>query len=61
MQKQRDRVLNQMQMLRIAVDISDKSLKVVPQKPIQAIGGGGICLADEMFCWGDNFVGMRIV
>ena len=61
MHKQQKRVLNHLQIIRIAVDFSDKSCKIVAQKPVHALNSVGVCFSDEMFRWVNKFVGMSMV
>ena len=59
--KQQKRVLNHLQILRIAEGFSGKSRKIVTQKPIHALNGVCVCFSSEMFGWVDEIVGMPMV
>ena len=61
MHKQQKRVLNHLQILRIAVGFSGKSHKIVTQKSVHPINSVGVCFAYEMFRWINKFVGMPMV
>ena len=61
MHKQQKRVLNHLQILRIAVGFSGKPRKIVTQKSVQALNGVRVCFASEMFGMSDDIAGMPMV
>ena len=61
MHKQQKRVLNHLQILRVAVGFSGKSREIVTQKPIHALNGVRVCFSSEMFGRGDEIVGTPMV
>ena len=61
MHKQQKRILNHLQILRIAVGLSSKSRKIVTKQPIHALSGVRVCVSNEMFGWVDEVVGVPIV
>ena len=61
MHKQQKRVLNHLQILRIAVGFSGKSRKIVTQKSVHALDGICVCFSSEMFGRVDEIVGMPMV
>ncbi len=61
MHKQQERVLNHLQIFRIAVGFSGKSRKIVTQKSVHPLNSVGVRFSDEMFRWVNKFVGMPMV
>ena len=61
MHKQQKRVLDHLQILRIAVGLSSKSRKIVTQKSVHALDGVRVCFSSEMLGWVDEIVGMPII
>ena len=59
--KQQKRVLNHLQILRIAVGFSGKSRKIVTQKSVHALDDVRVCLLSEMFGWVDEIVGTPMI
>ena len=61
MHKQQKRVLNHLQIFRIAVGFSGKSRKIVTQKSVHALNGICVCFSSEMFGRVDEIVSMTMV
>ncbi len=61
MHKQQKRVLNHLQIFRIAVGFSGKPRKVVTQHPVHALDGIGMSFSSEMFGQVDEIVGTPMV
>ena len=59
--KQQKRVLNHLQILRIAVGFSGNSRKIVTQKSVHALNGVRVCISSEMFGSVDENTGMPMV
>ena len=61
MHKQQNRVLNHLQILRIAVSFPSGPCKIVTQKSVHELNGVRVCFSSEMFGRGDEIVGTPMV
>ena len=59
--KQKKRVHNHLQILRVAVGFSGKSRKIVPQKSVHALDVICVCFSSEMFCRIGEIVGIPMI